>query len=80
MAVCRLRVAPSNNPRRKDKMNIERLAKRLKEFTLDDIEMLSGCDCKTELENRTPKEITQIKNELSPDIIRQIKREILGME
>ncbi len=55
-------------------MNIERLAKRLKEFTLDDIEMLSGCDCKTELENRTPKEITQIKTELSPDIIRQIKR------
>ena len=28
-------------------MNIEKLAKRLKEFTLDDIELIAECDCKT---------------------------------
>ena len=31
-------------------MNIERLAKHLKEFTLDEIEMIAERDCKTELE------------------------------
>ena len=31
-------------------MNIEKLAKHLKEFTIDEIEMISECDCKTELE------------------------------
>ena len=31
-------------------MNIEKLARHLKEFTLDEIEMISECDCKTELE------------------------------
>ena len=31
-------------------MNIEKLAKHLKEFTLDEIEMIAECDCKTELE------------------------------
>ena len=31
-------------------MNIERLAKRLKEFTLDDIELIEECDCKIKLE------------------------------
>ena len=31
-------------------MNIEKLAKRLKEFTLDDIELIAECDCKTKLE------------------------------
>lgn len=31
-------------------MNIEKLAKHLKEFTLDEIEMITECDCKTELE------------------------------
>ena len=31
-------------------MNIEKLAKHLKEFTLDEIEMIVECDCKTELE------------------------------
>ena len=31
-------------------MNIEKLAKRLKEFTLDEIEIIAECDCKTELE------------------------------
>lgn len=33
-------------------MNIERLAQRLKEFTLADIEMIAECDCKTELEQQ----------------------------
>ena len=32
-------------------MNIEKLAKHLKEFTIDEIEMISECDCKTELEH-----------------------------
>ena len=32
-------------------MNIEKLAKHLKEFTLDEIEMITECDCKTELEH-----------------------------
>lgn len=32
-------------------MNIEKLAKYLKEFTLDEIEMIAECDCKTELEH-----------------------------
>lgn len=31
-------------------MNIEKLAKHLKEFTLDEIEMIAECDCKTEIE------------------------------
>lgn len=31
-------------------MNIEKLARHLKEFTLDEIEMIAECDCKTELE------------------------------
>ena len=31
-------------------MNIERLDKRLKEFTIDNIELKAQCDCKTELE------------------------------
>ena len=30
-------------------MNIEKLAKHLKEFTLHEIEMIAECDCKTEL-------------------------------
>ena len=32
-------------------MNIEKLVKHLKEFTLDEIEMIAECDCKTELEH-----------------------------
>ena len=32
-------------------MNIEKLAQHLKEFTLDEIEMIAECDCKTELEH-----------------------------
>ena len=31
-------------------MNIEKLAKHLKEFTLDESNMIAECDCKTELE------------------------------
>ena len=31
-------------------MKIEKLAKRLKEFTLDDIELIEECDCKIKLE------------------------------
>lgn len=31
-------------------MNIEKLAKHLKEFILDEINMIAECDCKTELE------------------------------
>lgn len=31
-------------------MNIEKLAKRLKEFTIDDSELIAECDCKTKLE------------------------------
>ena len=32
-------------------MNIENLAKHLKEFTPDEIEMIAECNCKTELEH-----------------------------
>ena len=32
-------------------MNIEKLAKHLKEFTLDEINMIAECDCKTELKH-----------------------------
>lgn len=32
-------------------MNIEKLAKHLKEFTLDEINMIAECDCKSELEH-----------------------------
>ena len=32
-------------------MNIEKLVRHLKEFTLDEIEMIAECDCKTELEH-----------------------------
>ncbi len=32
-------------------MNILKLAKNLKEFTLDEIEMLAECDCESELKN-----------------------------
>ena len=31
-------------------MNIEKLAKHLKEFKLDEINMITKCDCETELE------------------------------
>ena len=31
-------------------MNIEKLAKHLKEFTLDEINIIAECDCETELE------------------------------
>ena len=31
-------------------MNIEKLARHLKEFTFDEIGMIDECDCKTELE------------------------------
>lgn len=31
-------------------MNIEKLAKHLKEFTLDEINMIAECDYKTDLE------------------------------
>ena len=31
-------------------MNIEKLAKHLKEFTIDEIKLIAECDCKTELE------------------------------
>ena len=32
-------------------MNTEKLAKHLKEFTFDEIEMIAECDCKTKLEH-----------------------------
>ena len=32
-------------------MNIEKLVRHLKEFTLDEIEMIAECDCKTALEH-----------------------------
>ena len=32
-------------------MNIKKLARHLKEFTLDEIKMIAECDCKTELEH-----------------------------
>ena len=32
-------------------MNIEKLARHLKEFTIDEIEMIAECDCKTKLEH-----------------------------
>ena len=32
-------------------MNIEKLARHLKKFTLDEIGMIAECDCKTELEH-----------------------------
>ena len=32
-------------------MNIEKLARHLKEFTLDEIEIIAECDCKTEIEH-----------------------------
>ena len=32
-------------------MNIEKLARHLKKFTLGEIEMIAECDCKTELEH-----------------------------
>ena len=31
-------------------MNIEKLARHLKEFTLDEIDIIAECDCKIELE------------------------------
>lgn len=31
-------------------MNIEKLARHLKEFTLDEIETIAECDCKNDLE------------------------------
>ncbi len=36
-------------------MNIEKLTRHLKEFTLDEIEMIAECDCKTELEHLVNK-------------------------
>ena len=36
-------------------MNIEKLARHLREFTLDEIEMIAECDCKTEIEHLVNK-------------------------
>ncbi len=43
-------------------MNIEKLAKHLKEFTLDEINMIAECDCKTELETFIQKGFLILKN------------------
>jgi hypothetical protein len=40
-------------------MNILKLAKNLKEFTLDEIEMLAECDCRNELEKLIQENILQ---------------------
>ena len=41
-------------------MNIEKLAKRLREFTLDEIEMIAETDVETELEQLLNKDTTNI--------------------
>ena len=43
-------------------MNIEKLARHLKEFTLNEINMIAECDCKTELENLIQKGFLNFKN------------------
>lgn len=43
-------------------MNIEKLAKHLKEFTLDEINMIAECDCETELETLIQKGFLILKN------------------
>lgn len=51
---CRSDITPPTpriiQDRKVQKMNILKLAKHLKEFTLDEIEIIAECDCKTELE------------------------------
>ena len=51
-------------------MNIEKLAKRLKEFTLDDIELIAECDCKTKLERL----LTAIKYFLKTGFINTMRK------
>lgn len=72
-------------------MNIEKLARHLKEFTFDEIEMIAECDCKTELEHLLNKgkivfeqglykyiEVSEVKTfELYPKPIFRKKRKIL---
>ncbi|MDD3237752.1 MAG: hypothetical protein PHV37_06605 [Candidatus Gastranaerophilales bacterium] len=43
-------------------MDILKLAKHLKEFTLDEIEMIAECDCKTELEKLLSEHKIAFKN------------------
>lgn len=43
-------------------MNIEKLAKHLKEFTLDEINMIAECDWKIELETLIQKGFLILKN------------------
>ena len=51
---CRSDVTPPTpriiQDRKEQTMNILKLAKHLKEFTIDEIEMIAECNCKTELE------------------------------
>ena len=41
-------------------MNIEKLAKHLKEFTIDEIEMIAECDCKTEGGHIPPQKLLKL--------------------
>ena len=43
-------------------MNIEKLVRHLKEFTLDEIEMIAECDCKTALEQLLNEDNINTKN------------------
>ena len=54
-------------------MNIEKLAKHLKEFTLDEIEMIAECDCKTELERLLNKGKLDILFIFSQEFVLSIK-------
>ncbi|MFI3301452.1 MAG: hypothetical protein R3Y28_08565 [Candidatus Gastranaerophilales bacterium] len=45
-------------------MNIEKLAKHLKEFSLDEIEMISECDCETALKQLLKANKIEFKNEI----------------
>ena len=45
-------------------MNKEKLVKHLKEFTLDEINMIAECDCKTELKTMFMNFIIFVKAEI----------------
>jgi hypothetical protein len=45
-------------------MNILKLSKNLKEFTLDEIEMLAECECKTDLENLMEQNLLQFDGKI----------------
>lgn len=57
-------------------MNIERLTKHLKEFSLDEIELIAECNCKTELEQL----LNENKLVLEQGVYKYVENKVLNFD